>query len=280
MGKPVPLDSPNSRWQQNMAGWSIVSGSLVVVHDGSWIKKVRPKACSMALIMKCLITNQEITCVWVELSNSADNYRAKLLSALCCSLILKAASMTPAVYRRTSLHWHCDNMGVVKHGNNLYPMLKDKQSQSYIIRLFQCIKKSLPFPHSYAWVQSHTDDKKKRMRVKTEKMRLNDRCDALCKICLVDGLMSRMFISSNFLFETIQIKAGGKKLTGPLRPFIKNHHGTRISRQVFGHGEHFKKLIYEDNFDLIYWKIIPKALKGFSSTFHNWLSKHVTGCCW
>jgi hypothetical protein len=35
----------------------------------------------------------------------------------------------------------------------------------------------------------------------------------------------------------------------------------------------------EEDFDLVYWDAIPKAIKEFPDTFRDWLSKHVTGCC-
>jgi hypothetical protein len=98
---------------------SLVAGSLEIVHDGSFMKKVSPKVCSMALWMQCWLTQQSLKCTWVELSNSADNYRGELLGAVCCSLILKAAASAPAPYPKAPLSWHCDNMGVIKHGNRL-----------------------------------------------------------------------------------------------------------------------------------------------------------------
>jgi hypothetical protein len=101
------------------------------------MKKFTAKVCSMALLMRCRVTSQELTCTWMELSASADNYRGELLGALCCSLLLKAATSIPAVYPKHPLPRHCDNMGVIKHGNTIYGTLKDGQAQSDVIRLFQ-----------------------------------------------------------------------------------------------------------------------------------------------
>jgi hypothetical protein len=83
----------DSLWLSN----AVLANSLLIVHDGSYMKKVTTHACSMALIMKCRLTDQELTCTWVEVSDSADNYQAKWLGALGCSLILKAVSHTPTV---------------------------------------------------------------------------------------------------------------------------------------------------------------------------------------
>jgi hypothetical protein len=65
---------------------ALCAGSLDIVHDGSYMKKVTPKVCSMALLMRCRVTSQELTCTWVELSDSADNYRGELASVLSAVL--------------------------------------------------------------------------------------------------------------------------------------------------------------------------------------------------
>jgi hypothetical protein len=233
----------------------------------------------MALIMRCRNTNQELTCTWVELSASADNYRGELLGGLCCSLILKAATMPPGVYPQLPLLRHCDNMGVIKHGNAEFGDLRDKQVQADLICLMRSIDRTLPCPFRYEWILSHTDGKNKGACISTHMHKMNNRADALCKSALVDGIMANDYISSDFPFETIRVRAGTKKLTGSLRPFITSHHSRRVAKEVFGFGKRGKRLVNEDDFDLIFWDVIPLALKEFPSTFKDWLSKHVTGCC-
>jgi hypothetical protein len=147
---------------------ALVAGSLDIVHDGSYMKKVSPKVCSMALKMRCRVTGQQLKCSWVEMSHAADNYRGELLGAVCCSLLLKAAASSPAAYPKAPVARHCDNMGVIKHGNRLYGTLRDKQAQADLIRLIRSIDESLPFRCQYVWVESHTDSKYKRRRVVTE----------------------------------------------------------------------------------------------------------------
>jgi hypothetical protein len=63
----------------------------------------------------------------------------------------------------------------------------------------------------------------------------------------------------------------------PFAPF-SDHTTVKISR-LFGFGKRGKKLLNEEDFDLVYWEVIPCALKDFPDTFRDWLSKHVTGCC-
>jgi hypothetical protein len=114
---------------------------------------------------------------------------------------------------------------------------------------------------------------------KTEIHRDNIRVDALAKCALVEGITSNTYISSDFPFELVRVHAGSKKLTGPLRPFITSHQSRRIARDVYGYGKRGKKLIGTEDFDHIFWEIIPKALTiSFPSSFKDWLLKHVTGC--
>ena len=110
--------------------------------------------------------------------------------------------------------------------------------------------------------------------------KINNRCDSLAKTGLVEGLIHRDFISNDFPYETVRIMAGSKKLSGPLRPFIKSHYGKQVAKQVFGHGKRGKKLLSDEDFDWVMWELISRALKKkYPSSFSDWLSKHVTGCC-
>jgi ribonuclease HI len=186
----------------------VLANTLLICHDGSYMKKVTSNVCATAVVMYCTATGFELTCTWVECCDEADNYRAELLGALCSSLLLKAASSVAAVYGSRPLIHLCDNMGVVKHGNTPYLPLKDKQSHSDVVRLFKQLERELPFPRVYEWVEGHVDACKGRLLTLREC--LNDRCDALAKEALMNALFSGSFISSNFPFETIRVKLGPK----------------------------------------------------------------------
>jgi hypothetical protein len=164
-------------------------------------------------------------------------------------------------------------MGVVKHGNTPYLPLKDKQSHSDVVRLFKQLERELPFPRVYEWVEGHVDACKGCLLTLRE--RLNVRCDALAKEALMNALFSGSFISSNFPFETIRVKLGPKKVTRSPRPSILHHSSRRIAKQVFGFGPRGSKILTEEQFKLIYWEVFPRVL----SSFRDWLSKTVTGCC-
>ena len=71
--------------------------------------------------------------------------------------------------------------------------------------------------------------------------------------------MNQAFISSYFSFEPIvRNKAGGKKLVGPMGPFVGSHHGRNIAKKVFGYDKRGKKLVtFDEDTDLIFWDVIP-----------------------
>ena len=92
-------------------------GSLVIVHDGSYMPKVAKDVCSAGFIIYCTATEQTAKGTVVEQSPDADNYRGEILGGSMVQLVLRAASQCRAL-----LYWaqqvDCDNRGVVQHGNS------------------------------------------------------------------------------------------------------------------------------------------------------------------
>ena len=68
---------------------------------------------------------------------SASNYRAELLDALSCLLVVKEASKS--VTGQGKCDGYCDNKGVVLHcaGSKKYDKMRDKQSQDNLVRLYK-----------------------------------------------------------------------------------------------------------------------------------------------
>jgi len=69
----------------------------------------------------------------VEKSDSADNYRAEALGLAAGLLVIKAA--TERQFRYLNLVAHCNNMGIVKHGNASDKPCLEKQVQADLIIL-------------------------------------------------------------------------------------------------------------------------------------------------
>ena len=116
-------------WIQN----GLVAGSLVIVHEGSYMPKVNNTVCLTALVIYCRNTGDILECTWAERSLAADNYRGEILGGVCAGLILRAATMPPAAYPAQPQVTHCDNMGVVRHTEWLSRPLAEKQPQTDVL---------------------------------------------------------------------------------------------------------------------------------------------------
>lgn len=77
----------------------LLRGTIEFIHDGSYMKKVDPRVCSAAYLVRCTRTNLQASGAVVEHSEFADNYRAEALGAMMCLLILRAATTKQSAYR-------------------------------------------------------------------------------------------------------------------------------------------------------------------------------------
>jgi hypothetical protein len=93
-------------------------------------------ACSGAFILWCRDTGLEAKGCFTDNSLDSDNYRGELLGSLGPLLLLRAAFMSCsdknllADASVSTILLHCDNRGVVLHGNDPHSPLKDGQKQA------------------------------------------------------------------------------------------------------------------------------------------------------
>lgn len=100
------------------------------------LSKVDTTVCSAAFMLYCTHSKKRCKCLQWEKSSGAANYRGELLSGLMVQLVHRAASQNIASpYAPVKID--CNNIGVVKHGNNATQQLKEKQPQVDVLR---CLK--------------------------------------------------------------------------------------------------------------------------------------------
>ena len=110
-------------------GRGLLSGTILVAHDGSYMKEVAADVCSAAVMIYCTRTQQTCTCTIVEQSPSAGSYRGEILGAILAQLLLRAASV--GIFGPFPvLSEDCDNNGVVLHGNSFSKPLPTSQTQA------------------------------------------------------------------------------------------------------------------------------------------------------
>ena len=113
-------------------GDSAIHGDLCIAHDGSYMVEKSQVLCSAGVIFYCRRTYLRLTVSITERSEAASNYRGELPGAVLALLILRAASEGPVVpFPRVLLH--CDNRGVISHGNSLLMALLETQRHADFI---------------------------------------------------------------------------------------------------------------------------------------------------
>jgi hypothetical protein len=70
----------------------LLTGTLLVSHDGSYMKDVATDICSAAVMIYCTRSAMKYTCTIAEISPSASSYRGEILGAILTQLIFRAAS--------------------------------------------------------------------------------------------------------------------------------------------------------------------------------------------
>ena len=185
----------------------LTNGTLVAVHDGSYMKEVNPRVCSAAYMIRCSATGLRAKGTVAEWSESADNYRAEILGGIMTQLVLKAASQNPN-WSYATVTVDCDNKGVVLHGNSPRRALKEKQAQADVLRVFKRLINEQPGQVTMEWVPSHQDDTKLWHNC-TLKEKINIKVDRLAKAALIAAVAENVYVNSGFPGEYITVATDG-----------------------------------------------------------------------
>jgi hypothetical protein len=251
----------------------MIHGSLIIIHDGSYMKEISTSISSAATMIYCTLAKKRCKCTWVEKSDSAGSYRGEILGGIMAQIILKAAA-TGYKGNIPLVKVDCDNNGVVSHGNTPNTPLSTNQTQADLLRVFKNIILKQYFLVKYKYVQSHADDSKK-WRDCTLKERINIRVDALAKKSLKAGHSTNEYIESEFPYEEVIIKMGGKKITESPRSGLEEYWGRLTAKKFFND----KKIVLATHFDTIWWDGYYRAMAGYPKTFRTFVTKQVSGWC-
>ena len=253
----------------------LLLGSIVIVHDGSYMPKVAQDVCSAAVVIVCERTGNKATVSIAEQCPEADNYRAEALGALLGLLIIRAASTRSLPYKPCRAY--CDNKGIVIHAGNSTSPLKEQQSQADVIGLIKQYIRDLSVDVEYEHVFGHMDDVLRWDQLSFIQQ-WNVLMDSLAKKALLASLINRHFIEADLPFEPFTIRCGNTKVRSSPLASIYRWWGYRTARALF----HQRKVNRLDHslFDLVYWKGMDKVMsRNFSRRFRVWMAKHVSGTC-
>jgi hypothetical protein len=141
----------------------LLNDTIDACNDGSWMPDLDSHACSGAFIMRCRETNQEIRGCFTDKSRHADNYRGELLGALGPLLLIKTAvESNPSLFASSTapptVNLHCDNRGVILHGNDPNSSIKDGQVHADLVRLLKQYSRNSPLTINWIHIKGHSDD--------------------------------------------------------------------------------------------------------------------------
>ncbi len=138
----------------------MINRSLIIIHDGSYMKEIFPLISSAATMIYCTIAKKRCKCTWAEKSETAGSYQGEILGSIMTQLILRAAA-TGYKGKIPSVGADCDNNGVITHGNTPHIPLSTNQTQADLLRIFKNLVSIQSFAVKYKYVQSHMDNLKK-----------------------------------------------------------------------------------------------------------------------
>ena len=249
----------------------MANGTLVAVHDGSYMREVEPNACSAAYMIRCNATGLRAKGSVAEWSESADNYRAEILGGIMTQLVLRAASCDPTLaFKEVTVD--CDNKGVVLHGNSAWRPLKEKQAQADVLRCFKQLINEQHAEIKMEWVPSHQDDEKSWTKC-TLKEKINIKVDRLAKTALLSAIQHNEYIESGFPGEHITVVADGMKVTGSLKLAIERSHGSKVAQQLYDE----ESILARNDFHLVWWDGVGAVMRRYPKQFRNWVTKQVSG---
>jgi hypothetical protein len=114
----------------------MISRSLIIIHDDSYMKEISPLISSAATMIYCTIAKKRCKCTWAEKSETAGSYRGEILGGIMAQLILRAAA-TGYKGKIPSVGADCNNNGVITHGNTPHIPLSTNQTQADLLRIFK-----------------------------------------------------------------------------------------------------------------------------------------------
>ena len=250
-------------------------GSLIIVHDGSYIPHIDDSVCSTAVVLLCTETSKMGTIHLCEKSNrhTASNYRGELLGGIITGHILNIIDrLTNTSAGKVTCY--CDNMGVIKHANNKSKPLSEKQPQLDALLSFRHLLTSTKTNWKYDYVESHLDTTHSIDHLPIPQ-RLNVWADNLAKNALITAHRTNRYTKPEYPGETVRLFLDGHKVTSSIKRALYSSWGTRVAKPLFDK----KKLLPSRHFDLVDWDNVDRTITSLPKMLQVWITKHVSGFC-
>jgi hypothetical protein len=251
----------------------LCSRSLVIVHDGLYMKEISPFVRSATIIIHCITTGSLYKCTIAENTLYAGSYHSKILGIILTQLILIAAVQGrmgpyPVVIE------DCNNKGVIKHGNTPYWPITTTQTQSDVLHVMKQYVIAQSFKLKFSYVASHCDDSKSWANC-TLKERINIKVDSLAKKALICAHATNDYFDGIFPEEDFCIFVNNTKVTGPIKSAIEEQWGREAEREFLD----WKWIVPSSEFNCIWWKGMKMAMDSYPKMSRIFVVKKVSGWC-
>jgi hypothetical protein len=250
-------------------------GSLIVIHDGSYMKEVSTSISTAAVMILCIVTGLICKCIIAEHSASASSYCGEILGAIITQILLWAA-VAGKMGPYPIITEDCYNNGVVLHGNSQFCPLSGTQTQANVLRVMKRLITRQPFIFiiKFLYVASHSNDRKDWASC-TIKERLNIKANHLAKQALLHAHSCNEYFDGCFPAEDFWVYTTGCKVTGLTKPSLEMHWGRSEAKRFLD----FKHIVHTANFDTIWWHGMDLAMSNFPKMYRIFVSKQVSGWC-
>jgi hypothetical protein len=224
--------------------------------------------------MYCKISRCWLKLSIAEKSDTASNYRGELLGAVMTLLILRVAMASENSATRVQQVMLCNNHGVISHGNSPLKSLPEKQKQADLIRLTKLLSSTNKFQPKWEWVEGHAVERKGWCN-STLAERLNHQADILVKNSLVSAIAGGLLMEGDFPFEPTRFKLSGSRVCSSPQQSLEKDWGYRTARTLYAE----KDIIQKEDFHLVWWDGLDRAMAGYPKSYRVWLTKHVSEFC-
>lgn len=177
MWKNLHLDTSDSvEWLLT----ALEHGSLLWVTDGSYDGKRAPDISGAGWVVVDTTTDRRWACSFIEVSSSANSYRAELLGLYSIHIFIQALFTHYQLKSTSRIKLRCDNKGALRTASRTNLRIRASSKCADILRAFRSLHQQLTADIHYGHVSAHMDDILCWDQLTLEQQ-LNVHCDKLAK---------------------------------------------------------------------------------------------------
>ena len=193
------------------------------------------------------------------------------MGAIATQLLIKFAVKVRDITGHKPLVLVCDNMGVVKHGNDPKNPQSENQCQADLLGILKNLISTSQVGMRLRHVHSHSNKHTRHQDMNQDQL-INDRADKIVGKALIAAIAGNNFITSVFPFEKVVIQVAGARISGSPKVAITEEWSKGVAMKLF----HQRNVVCKELFPFVYWKGMSRVMRSFPVMFCTWITKHVS----